>query len=325
VLAGLLLENFKAFGRRQFIPLAPITLIYGTNSAGKSSIIQALALLKQSIEPLDLEATIVTRGSLVDLGNYYDLVYQHETSREIEIATFFNLRRAGNSFRLVIPKEIRHLAGLGARLGYNSQTRSISVTSIPVYLDSSASPAYSLVPESLPPRRGLGRERESAELVVSDLDFRLPFWEMTYHRIQEENLDSVRSDLEESIARATSPRGDPSEIDLEAIFQAADPNDDHRPLRDALEEDRRRRLNLLRKYLQRFTNYSIRHFEEDMLDYTAMPAGHRYGDSCRIRPTPLFASRTRAWRVGTTETLNTTSSPGSCRGIVGCPTCSESP
>jgi|GEM_PF-1924869 len=38
----LLLGNFKAFKRTQRIPIRPITLIYGKNNSGKSSIIQAL-------------------------------------------------------------------------------------------------------------------------------------------------------------------------------------------------------------------------------------------------------------------------------------------
>jgi AAA15 family ATPase/GTPase len=41
------IENFKAFKNRQRIPLKPITLIYGPNSAEKSSVIQALFLLEQ--------------------------------------------------------------------------------------------------------------------------------------------------------------------------------------------------------------------------------------------------------------------------------------
>ncbi len=39
------LENFKAFGRRQKVPLAPLTLVFGPNSAGKSSIVHGLGLL----------------------------------------------------------------------------------------------------------------------------------------------------------------------------------------------------------------------------------------------------------------------------------------
>ena len=50
MLKSLELENFKAFGKRVRIPCAPITLIFGENSSGKSSILQALYLLKQTPE-----------------------------------------------------------------------------------------------------------------------------------------------------------------------------------------------------------------------------------------------------------------------------------
>ena len=48
MLKAIELENFKAFGERTRIEFAPITLIVGENSAGKSSILQALNLLKQT-------------------------------------------------------------------------------------------------------------------------------------------------------------------------------------------------------------------------------------------------------------------------------------
>ena len=51
MLTGIGLRNFKAFGNEmQEAPLSKITLIYGPNSGGKSSIIQALLLLKQSLK-----------------------------------------------------------------------------------------------------------------------------------------------------------------------------------------------------------------------------------------------------------------------------------
>lgn len=43
------IENFKAFANLQELNLAPITLIYGANSSGKSSIIHSLMVLKQSM------------------------------------------------------------------------------------------------------------------------------------------------------------------------------------------------------------------------------------------------------------------------------------
>jgi len=42
------ISNFKAFSDPATLPIKPITLIYGPNSAGKSSIFQSLLLLKQS-------------------------------------------------------------------------------------------------------------------------------------------------------------------------------------------------------------------------------------------------------------------------------------
>jgi len=49
MLTNLSLSRFKPFGSVQTARLAPLTLIYGPNSAGKSSLIQSILLLKQSL------------------------------------------------------------------------------------------------------------------------------------------------------------------------------------------------------------------------------------------------------------------------------------
>jgi len=91
MLKGLILENFKAFGERQEIPLAPITLIYGQNSAGKSSIIQALLALKQThdynrIDPVKSTLGMLTsRGSSVDIGMFSEYVYGNDNGRIISL------------------------------------------------------------------------------------------------------------------------------------------------------------------------------------------------------------------------------------------------
>lgn len=85
MLKAIHLENFKAFGEKTTIPLAPITLIYGQNSAGKSSILQALHLLKQTRESRDLDALLLPRAEkgIVDLGSFQDLLFDHESDREL--------------------------------------------------------------------------------------------------------------------------------------------------------------------------------------------------------------------------------------------------
>jgi len=43
-------SNFKSFRKNQLLPLRPITLIFGLNSAGKSSILQLLRLVRASVQ-----------------------------------------------------------------------------------------------------------------------------------------------------------------------------------------------------------------------------------------------------------------------------------
>ena len=81
------LRNFKAFGdERQNAPMSKITLIYGPNSAGKSSIIQALLLLKQSDEDRRLIGGLVPRGEYVDLGGFRTMMHKHQTENAMEIS-----------------------------------------------------------------------------------------------------------------------------------------------------------------------------------------------------------------------------------------------
>jgi energy-coupling factor transporter ATP-binding protein EcfA2 len=81
------LENFKAFGQRTRIELAPITLILGQNSAGKSSILQSLNLLKQTRESRETGAPLLPRaeGGIADLGSFQELLFDHDLSRTLSI------------------------------------------------------------------------------------------------------------------------------------------------------------------------------------------------------------------------------------------------
>ena len=73
------LANFKAFAAEQRIPLRPITLIYGANSAGKSSVLHALALAHHAIETgdLDVQRTKIG-GESIDLGGFRQFVHRQE-------------------------------------------------------------------------------------------------------------------------------------------------------------------------------------------------------------------------------------------------------
>lgn len=73
------LQRFKAFEDSGWIEFKPITLLFGYNSAGKSSILQALLMLKQSLQNPALEVPFVFSSDKgVDLGAFQDVVFQHK-------------------------------------------------------------------------------------------------------------------------------------------------------------------------------------------------------------------------------------------------------
>ena len=70
------LSNFKCFKSLE-LDCAPLTLLCGLNGMGKSSVIQALLLLRQSFQSGDLQnGRLVLGGELADLGTGRDVLFE---------------------------------------------------------------------------------------------------------------------------------------------------------------------------------------------------------------------------------------------------------
>ena len=84
MLTGLRLGNFKAFGETQNIPIKPLTLIFGANSAGKSSIIQGLLVGCHASETgnLDVYQTRIG-GDSVNLGGFRQFIHRRDAIRRL--------------------------------------------------------------------------------------------------------------------------------------------------------------------------------------------------------------------------------------------------
>ena len=82
------LLNFKAWSDTGDIPFKPITGFFGTNSSGKTSIIQSLLLLKQTAESSDRGLTLHfgDNKAMTDLGDFKSLIYQHDDTKELDIS-----------------------------------------------------------------------------------------------------------------------------------------------------------------------------------------------------------------------------------------------
>lgn len=119
------LTNFKAFEGPETIPIRPITLIYGPNSSGKSSIIQSLLLFKQTLEQAESGTVLLPRGSLVDLANYQEFIHKHEVDRQF--ATKIVLQVDPNN----LPGSTRELLGKAV----NNETVAVGIKLIFAYCD----------------------------------------------------------------------------------------------------------------------------------------------------------------------------------------------
>lgn len=85
MLTSLSLGNFKAFSDIQNIPIRPITLIFGANSAGKSSLIHGLLLAHHANETGELDTHLTgIGGDSVDLGGFQQYVHRRDTAQSVE-------------------------------------------------------------------------------------------------------------------------------------------------------------------------------------------------------------------------------------------------
>ncbi len=85
MLNQLRIQNFKGWKDSGLIRTAPLTLFFGTNSSGKSSIGQFLMMLKQTIDSPDRKAVFFPGGknTAVQLGSFREMVYQRNPENRI--------------------------------------------------------------------------------------------------------------------------------------------------------------------------------------------------------------------------------------------------
>jgi predicted ATPase len=73
--------NFKSWKQVEKMRLAPITGLFGTNSSGKTSILQLLLLIKQTVESTD-RLQVLDFGnekSPANLGSFSELIFSHQS------------------------------------------------------------------------------------------------------------------------------------------------------------------------------------------------------------------------------------------------------
>lgn len=81
------ITNFKGVGEKVRIPIAPITLLFGANSTGKSTILHALHYAYEVLAHQNLDVDVSERsGNNINLGGFQNLLHNRDLSQELCLA-----------------------------------------------------------------------------------------------------------------------------------------------------------------------------------------------------------------------------------------------
>lgn len=94
MLARLRIKNFKAWKDTGDVRLAPLTVLFGANSAGKSSLGHLLLALKQTASSADRRRALHTgdESSLIDLGTFIESLHERDRKALLEFSLDWSLQ-----------------------------------------------------------------------------------------------------------------------------------------------------------------------------------------------------------------------------------------
>ncbi len=115
MLTHLHIKNFKAWKDTGPIRLAPLTVIFGANSAGKSSLGHLLLALKQTVLSTDRKRALLLGddNSLIDLGTFAECLHNHDLGQSLEFELAWQL---AGKLEVKDPVSGKKFSGEGLRL-----------------------------------------------------------------------------------------------------------------------------------------------------------------------------------------------------------------
>ncbi|MFN9606707.1 MAG: hypothetical protein ACK571_00290, partial [Pseudanabaena sp.] len=105
------IQNFKSWADTGEFRMAPLTGFFGTNSSGKTAILQFLLMLKQTVESSDRNRILHLGGdqySYVDLGTTYDISHRHKLPEKLKFS-FEWIPKYINKTILMMPIKVKHI------------------------------------------------------------------------------------------------------------------------------------------------------------------------------------------------------------------------
>lgn len=85
------LQGFKAFREKADLEITPLTILAGANSSGKSTILQSILLLKQTVQYGAPTRPLSLNGPLIRLGTFDDIIPGVDDDAELRISFTFSV------------------------------------------------------------------------------------------------------------------------------------------------------------------------------------------------------------------------------------------
>lgn len=96
LLKGIEIENFKSYTEKQYIHFSDLSVLLGANSSGKSTALQALLIMKQTIECNSPDEELLLSGKYVALGDFDDVIADPQKDFFSLVAVLENVERSEN-------------------------------------------------------------------------------------------------------------------------------------------------------------------------------------------------------------------------------------
>lgn len=144
------LQNFKSYDDSDWIDLRPLTFMVGPNNAGKSTILHAILLFKQTLQDRSTDVPLVTAGQFVELGTFKDMLRSDASTRKRDLKISVRVDDLGGE-EYFAPSSARKREGqstpfatqLEVAFRFNSKRRKIELQSARFSRDGEISVDYS--------------------------------------------------------------------------------------------------------------------------------------------------------------------------------------
>lgn len=146
MLTRLRIKNLKCLQDTGDLDIRPLTFLVGPNSSGKSTLLQMLLMLRQTVDSTDWGNPLTANGGWVEMGAYPEFIYKGEHQRELEVDLEFAGTVSGSTIKPkddVRPYKLR----IHAAFSYDPKTTQIQLKETEISQDSDCSLRIARDPE----------------------------------------------------------------------------------------------------------------------------------------------------------------------------------